>query len=184
MENTFIYGHKGCHIDYKGLGFDSLLELRYAISLEEEYSYARECVKIYYDPKTAKSTTYLTEGIKSYKPDFLIRQRQTGKAFLIEVKPRGFDDFNTLARYQSICGHYIAANKYDWEYKIVFEEEIILTDAQRELYDAVLSNKILYRNYYNCYSLDHRKITQSTQVTPNEYLLYLKRNKLPQNFNF
>ncbi|HWB27511.1 MAG TPA: hypothetical protein VG738_18675 [Chitinophagaceae bacterium] len=184
MESTFIYGHQGCHIDYKGMGFDSLLELRYAISIEEEYAYARECVKIYYDPLSAKSTFYLKQGTKSYKPDFLIRHHNTRKAFLVEVKPRGFDDFDLLARYQSICKYFIATSEYDWEYKIVFEEEIMLTTAQQELYDAVLSNKILYRNHYECYSLDHRKITQSRHVTPKELLLYLKRNKLPQHYNF
>lgn len=182
MESTFNYEHRGCHVDYKGMGFDSLLELRYAISIRDEYAYERECVKIFYNPQTNNSTNYLKENTKSYKPDFLIRNHKTGQAYLIEVKPDGFDDYDALTRFQQICHHYIIANHYDWEYKIVFENDIALSQQQQELYDAIISNKILYRQHYKCYSLDHRKF-HGCQSKSKELQLYLKRNKLPQHFN-
>ncbi len=189
METPFTYEYKGCHIDYKGLGFDSLLELRYAISIEQGFAFMREGIKIFYDPSTEKSTNYLRAGIRRYTPDFLIRNWQTGKAFLIEVKPSGFDDFNALSLYQNICNHYIETNKYDWEFKVIFEENIILSPGQQALFDAVLSNKILYRKRYECNSLDLRKQNglatnikySGSRFPPDVFLLYLKRNKLPCN---
>lgn len=179
MENTFIYGHKGCHIDYKGIGFDSLLELRYAISIQDEYAFLRESIKIFYDPISQTSTNYLREGIKKYTPDFLIRNLATRKAYLVEVKPHAFDDFSALALFQNICDHYIAAGKYDWEYKVVFEEDIFLAPKQRELYDAILANKMLYRKQLRCNSLDLRKHAALYQKPGNEHIMFVKRNKSP-----
>lgn len=112
MENTFIYGHKGCHIDYNGMGFDSLLELRYAISIQDEYAFLRESIKIFYDPIAQTSTNYLREGIKKYTPDFLICNLATRKAYLLEVKLHAFDDFCGLTLLQNICDRYIATGQY------------------------------------------------------------------------
>ncbi len=190
METTFTY-LPGYHIDYKGMGFDSLLELRYAISIEDDFAFMREGIKIFYDPATAKSTNYLREGIHRYTPDFLIRNWQTGRAYLVEIKPLAYDDFNALALLQTVCSHYIKVNNYDWEYIIIFENEITLSLAKQERYDAVLANKILYRKYYGYYSLDLRKLHGQPvrkQLPPHlswdEYLLYIKRNKLPAQARF
>jgi len=186
METTFTYDCPGCHIDYKGMGFDSLLELRYAISVEDDYAFMREGIKIFYDPLTGKSTNYLREGIHRYTPDFLIRDNRTGKAYLIEIKPFEYDDYDRLILLQSVSNHYIKANNYDWEFKIVFENDIILSLPKQERYDAVLANKILYREHFGYYSLDLRKLyvqPVTKQLPPHlswdEYLLYIKRNKLP-----
>lgn len=85
----FKYGvsHK---IIYWGCVFDSLLELKYAISIQKEYEFLRSHIPIYYDPVTKKPTDYIRQNIRRYTPDFLIRHKITSEAFLIEIKPRAF----------------------------------------------------------------------------------------------
>lgn len=181
MESQYIYEYNGCRIDYNGNGYDSLLELRYAIFIQDEYDFIREGINIYFDPAQRKSTNYIREGTRKYKPDFLLRHRVTGKAFLVEVKPADFDDFATLSLYRDVCKHYIAANNYDWEYTIVFSNDFRLPPKQDQLYEAIISNKILYAQHFHCNTLDQRKYTQNRHRQAGAaFTLYMKRNKVLQ----
>jgi hypothetical protein len=113
----------GCH-------FDSLTELRYAVSIMEEYAFLRNHVSIYYHPGTRQPTTYLRRCHRRYTPDFLIRHKQTGKASLIEIKPRAFEHHPQLALRKDVAENYIRFKNYDWIYKVVFDDEIILNEEQ------------------------------------------------------
>lgn len=115
----------GCH-------FDSLTELKYAISIIDDYEFLRERVIIHYERVTHEPTQYLRGNNGSYIPDFLIRHKITGEAFLIEVKPKGFDDYKQLELRTELAEKYIKKNGYDWKFRIVYDDEIILTEEQLE----------------------------------------------------
>jgi hypothetical protein len=115
-----------------GCQFDSLTELKYAISIIEEYEFLRERIVIYYERATREPTAYLRGNNSFYKPDFLIRNKTTGEAFLVEIKPRGFDDYKQLELRKELAEKYIKKNGFDWKFKIVYDDEIILTEEQLE----------------------------------------------------
>jgi len=79
----------GCH-------FDSMLELKYALSIMDDFEFLRSRIPIYFDPKTKKPTDYLRYNTKRYTPDFLIRHKITMEAFWVEIKPRAFERENQL----------------------------------------------------------------------------------------
>lgn len=103
---TFEY-KKSVPLIYWGCCFDSLLELKYALSIQSEYEFLRAHIPIYYDPKTKMPTNYIRGNIRRYTPDFLIRHKQTKKAYLIELKPRAFNNHEQLAGRREIAEKYI-----------------------------------------------------------------------------
>lgn len=133
MEQTqpFKYGKSHKIINW-GCAFDSLTELKFAISISEEYEFLRARVSIYYHPGTLEPTDYIRECHRRYTPDFLIRHKKTGKAFLVEIKPRAFENEPQLALRKTVAEKYIRWKGYDWEYKVIFNDEIILTLKQFE----------------------------------------------------
>lgn len=118
-----------------GCSFDSLTELKYAISIAEEYEFLRARVTIHYHPGTKKPTNYIQEFIRHYTPDFLIRNKETHEAFLVEVKPRAFENDPQLLLRMEVAENYIAWKGYDWKYNVIFDDEIILTAEQLEEYE-------------------------------------------------
>lgn len=74
-----------------GFQFDSLTELKYAISIMEEYHFLRSPVSIYYHPGTKLTIDHIRRCHLRYTPDFLIRHKQTFEAFVVEIKPRTFE---------------------------------------------------------------------------------------------
>jgi hypothetical protein len=113
-----------------GCAFDSILELKYAISIHKEYEFLRSHISIYYDPRTNIPTDYIRANIRRYTPDFLIRHKISKQAFLIEIKPRAFEDNEQLIVRKEIAENYIRWRKYDWTFKIVFDDEIKLSDDE------------------------------------------------------
>ncbi|MGC4234577.1 MAG: hypothetical protein QM594_16465 [Niabella sp.] len=121
---------KSHKIIHWGCSFDSLTEMKFAISVMDDYEILRGRVSIYYHPGTLQPTDYIRMCHRRYTPDFLIRHKQTGKAFLIEIKPRGFEQEPQLAVLREIAENYIRWKKYDWQYQVIFDDEIILTEQQ------------------------------------------------------
>lgn len=126
---SFKYGesHKIIHW---GCSFDSLTEMKFAISVMDDYEILRARVSIYYHPGTLQPTKYIRRYHRRYTPDFLIRHKQTGQAFLIEVKPRGFEQEPQLAILKKVAENYIKCKKYDWKYQVIFDDDILLTEQQ------------------------------------------------------
>ena len=87
QSEKFIY-RKSYKIIHWGCSFDSLLEVKFALSIQDEYEFLRSRITIYYDRTTKKPVNYLRRNYGSYTPDFLIRHKQTKKAFWVEVKPQ------------------------------------------------------------------------------------------------
>ena len=122
----FKYGrsHK---IIYWGCIFDSLLELKYALSIQNEFDFLRSHIPVYYDPSTRRPTDYIRDNIRRYTPDFLIRHKITKEAYWIEIKPRAYSNSAELTLRKDVAENYIKWKGYDWIYKVVYDDEIILT---------------------------------------------------------
>lgn len=122
---TFKYG-KSHKIIYWGCCFDSILELKYAISIQDEYEFLRSHIPVYYDPVTKSPTNYIRDNIRRYTPDFLIRHKETKQAFWVEIKPRAYSDHAQLQLRKEVSERYIQWKGYDWQYKVVYDDEITL----------------------------------------------------------
>lgn len=131
---AFRYGrsHKIVHW---GCCFDSLLELKYAISIREEYEFMRSRLHIYYDQRTLMPTDYLRTGIKHYTPDFLIRHKTSNEAFLVEIKPRAFEREPQLDLRKQVAENFIRWKNYDWKYKVIFNDEIVLSEHELQVFE-------------------------------------------------
>jgi hypothetical protein len=134
QQKKFRYGKSHKIINW-GCGFDSLTELKYAVSIMEEYEFLRGRISIYYHPGTKQPTDYIRECHRRYTPDFLIRHKETGKAYLVEIKPRAFQHESQLVQRKEVAENYIRWKGFDWEYKVVFDDQIILTSEQLEEFE-------------------------------------------------
>lgn len=136
-----------------GLNYDSLTELKYAISIMEEYEFIRPAVSIYYDVTTLLPTVIIRKCHRRYTADFLIRHRTTLEAFLVEIKPRAYAHNPKLGTYRQVAENYIRVKNYDWQYKVVFDDEILLTEEQLEDYESCrqLGTARERKAWFECY---------------------------------
>lgn len=138
--NHFSYSNS-CKVTGWGCQFDSLTELKYAISITEEYHFLRSPVSIYYHPGTLQPVNSIRTFHRRYTPDFLIRHKHSGEAFLIEIKPRPFQLEHELVVRKQVAENYIRTHQYDWKFKVVFDDEILLTEQQLYDFEECLSLK-------------------------------------------
>lgn len=125
---SYKIGNWGCQ-------FDSLLELKYAISIQDEYEFLRARVTIFYHHGTKAPKGYVREGVLRYTPDFLIRHKQTREASLVEIKPRAAQFDPQLQLRKEVAENFIRWKNYDWKFKVVFDDEIILDEAALEIFN-------------------------------------------------
>lgn len=113
-----------------GYRFDSMTEVKFAISILEEYAFIRSPVSMYFHPGSFELTAHPRLFHLRYTPDFLIRHFQTKQAFLVEIKPRAFQGNPQLDHHEKVAASYIRALKFDWVYKVVYDDQIILNEQQ------------------------------------------------------
>ena len=113
---------------YQGQLFDRTRVLKFLLSVEESCAWVRDDLDIPYPVGNPGAS--LTQFI-NYVPDMLIRNWTTGRAELIQVVPGGFDDFEWLASLQALVKLHCAIHGLDWEFRVVFEEDIVLDDEQQ-----------------------------------------------------
>lgn len=136
----FIY-RKAFKIIHWGNSFDSLLELKFAIAIQDEFEFLRGRVSIYYHHGSLAPTSYIREGVRCYTPDFLMRNRQTGEAFLVEIKPRDAGHDPKLELRRKVAEAYIKWKGYDWKFKVIFDDEIILSEEMLNVYEGCRKHK-------------------------------------------
>jgi hypothetical protein len=138
-----------------GSQFDSLTELKFAISIMEEYYFLRSPVAIYYHPGTKITLDHLRRCHLRYTPDFLIRHKETFEATLIEIKPRAFEDHPQLFLRKAVAENYILRKNLDWKFKVVFDDQIILIKDQIEAFTECTSFSTgkAMAAWYSAYSL-------------------------------
>jgi len=150
--SKFIY-RKPSPIKGWGCHFDSLTELRFAISIMEGHAFMRSPVSMYFHPSTGQLAHFPRGCFLRYTPDFLIRNYETKQATLVEIKPRAFEQESSLEMHQHIANNYIRTLKFDWQFKIIFDDQIILTEEQLHQYNDCLKHSTkdrlrLYEEYY------------------------------------
>ena len=171
---------------YKGCYFDSLLELKFVLSIEEEYCLLREPVQIWYENKSKMPTNYIREAIKKYTPDFLIRSKQDNKAYLIELKPRAFERYGGIEVLRELAENYIRWRNVDWIFKPVYDDEIILIASQEEKF-RVLCGQIREEEWKRKMLKKEKKyrkpwggciqpilLKQPENISPHDYIMWVK----------
>jgi hypothetical protein len=191
MQTTFKYTAPK-PIAYRNCLFHSRAELKFVLSIEAEYRFLREHVTIWYNPKSntplaGHSVSYLPEGSRKYTPDFLVRHKETNQAFLVEIKPSAFNDETWLQEHKMLAENFIAQKGYDWQYKIVFDNEINLTKEQWEIFNAVTGNQRGFamrckmqeqEKKYNDYNVQYFKhvpsLDKQEELTREEYVRFVR----------
>ena len=76
---------------YNGLEFESTIELKFALSIEDECAYLLHPKKIFdsYYRENGKIVE-INDTTKSYTPDFLIRSTTRNIGAIIETKPNSY----------------------------------------------------------------------------------------------
>lgn len=151
MKNHFQYS-KAQPLNGWGYRFDSMTEVKFAISVMEEFAFIRSPVSMYFHPGNLQLTPHQRLFHRRYTPDFLIRHLRTKLAFLIEIKPRAFEGNPELDQHLQVANNYIHALKFDWIYKVVFDDEIILNEQQLKDFEECLSLRPEFRyGWFNQY---------------------------------
>lgn len=60
---------------------------------------------------------------------------KTGKAFVVEIKPRGFENHTQLLLRKEVAENYIRWKNYDWKFRVIFDEKIIMDEEQPEEFE-------------------------------------------------
>jgi hypothetical protein len=139
-----------------GHSFDSLLELKYAISIGKEYFFIRSPVLIYYDPRTNHPVDRIRKCHRRYTPDFLIRHKETKQAFLIEIKPRAFEHQQQLIVRKEVAENYIRKRNLDWTYKVVFDDQMTLSGKDLEEFHRLRKQVVEQKNILKLHQLYDR----------------------------
>lgn len=160
-----------------GYSFDSLTELKFAVSIMEDYEFLREPVSIYYHPATKITVEHVRQFHRRYTPDFLIRHRQSREAFLVEVKPRSFQCHPQLRLRQRVAENFISRENLDWKFKTVFDDEIILTADQLEEFQQCFhfNSKSAWKTWFEEYNrrLSQMNPAHSTYSSENKRIQFL-----------
>lgn len=167
MFETFQYTRRSCELVYNGQPLDSLLELKFVISIENTHAWLREGLEIYYN--IDKLEISAQGQLVKYTPDFLIRNFKTGKAFLVEVKPDRYDDFWANVKRRKVSNRFIKGFAYDWEFRIVWEREIILNKKQQKKFDEIQKQVNPYK-----YSWIGNAHPNTTSWTNEQYAFFLR----------
>ena len=134
--------YKGKKIIYNGMLFDSLLELKFVLMVEERCAYIRTPFTIWYN-KQNLNLTDRNECPNKYTPDFLVRKIRTGTAHLIEVKPRKYVTDEEVQFKRGLAERYIQRKGHDWKFNFVTERQVdnTLTELQRRKFSEVLKTR-------------------------------------------
>ncbi len=164
MDPKFFKYRKSRKIINWGYTFDSLAEVKFALSVMDDYEILRDRVSVYYHPGTLEPTSYIRTCHRRYTPDFLIRHKESGQAFLVEVKPRIYEKETHLAVMKLVAENYIKWKGYDWEYRVIFDDEIILNQEQLEQFHdcvrlrALNDRKLWFEELSRRYDLGARSL--------------------------
>lgn len=182
---------RAIRLEYKGVQFDSLLELRFILIIEDKCSWIKEPKTIFYDPETFKPITYLKENTKKYTPDFLVRKWKDNSAHLIELKPREFKDSDQMKIRNQVVINYILENNLDWKFVILSKEDLTLNDRLKMKFKEIIEkNKSIGRKskllkldkkYNNTFQHNFSCIPnlKNQDITKEDYIRYVKYGKLP-----
>lgn len=108
----------------------SCSRVKFLCSIADTYEFICPALPVYYDPVTYQPTFLIDRLHQEYRADFLIRNRKTSEAILIDLVPQSLSSDPRLSIRRQVAQNYISWKGYDWQYKIVIEEEIRLSASQ------------------------------------------------------
>lgn len=171
MQSYFYTGHSQAVV-YNGQLLDSLLELKFVLSIEETHAWIREGLEIYYNINTIPAG--IDAPLKRYTPDILIRNWNTGQASLIEVKPDRFDDNYLINKRTRIAEKFIVEFGYDWNFQVIRSNDIKLSPAQETKYERIVTNiKQRYPMWFGGYNQN------SAAWSIDQYESFVRNGLLP-----
>jgi hypothetical protein len=101
----------------------------------DEYEFIRPAPSIYYNPSTRLPVLHVRKCHRRYTADFLIRHRTTLQAYLVEIKPHAYAGQPKLDTHRQVAENFIRLNRYDWQFRVVFDDQIVLTEEQLEVFE-------------------------------------------------
>lgn len=161
-----------------GYSFDSVTELKYAVSIMEDFAFLRSPISVYFHPGTKMPTESVRLYHRRYTPDFLIRNLHTNEASWIEIKPRAYQFHPKLGYRKEIAENYVRWKRLDWTYKVVFDDEIILSADQLDEFERAM--QIRSKAGFNAWFSDYRQRFACTNPIANisnrmiEYIMFGK----------
>ncbi len=174
MADKFVYSTSQ-KLNTWGCSLDSLTELRFIVSIADEFHFLRAPIPVYYHPGKNIPGVPIKKFYRRYTPDFLIRNHRTNKAFWIEIKPRAFQHHPQLTICTEVARNYIKWKKLDWEYRVVFDDEIILSADQLLLYTdfSRLTSETSRKQWLTEYLQSlHKNQPKQSSTRMAEYVMY------------
>ena len=168
---NFSYEYKSKTILYKGYVFDSTIELKYALSIEDTHAWLRNGIEIYYGINVQPSG--IKTNLHCYRPDFLVRNLSNHHAELIEIKPDGFNMPRQQMR-SKIVAKFIERFAYDWTYRIITESEIMLSQQKWLRFKEILATQ----NDWNHQPCMHF-LQNNTLLADSKYEQFVRTGLLP-----
>ncbi len=166
---TFYYTKRSRSIIYHGQSLDSLLELKFILSIEQTHAWIRDGLQIYYNMDDHGLSS--EESLQKYTPDILVRNWKTGTATLVEIKPDHYNDKWANRKRHEVAEKYIEQFGYDWQFKIIYERNISLTAEQQQKY-----RDICHAYAQTWFGSTH---PNNTPLTNDEYTRYVTDGWLP-----
>lgn len=173
------YKIKSQTVFYNGNVLDSLLEFRFVLMIEKTHAWLRQGFEIYYSFDKCKPC--IEAELRSYRPDFLIRNWETGKAELIELKPFGFIDEYKDRKIRD-TNKYIDDFQFDWNFRYLNYADIPLSKDQKHKFYSVLNEQDSW-HHKPC----GRLLQNNSTLNDNEYRQFVLNGLLPtsvQPFDF
>jgi hypothetical protein len=168
---NFTYTHKSKTVFHNGYVFDSLVELKYALMIEETHAWLRDGIEIYYGVNV--QTSGIKQNLHCYRPDFLVRNLTTGIAELVEIKPDGFS-IGSQKRRAKLVAKFTKRFDYDWTFRVIIESQITLSPEQWLLYKNILATQNDWR-HQPCLKL----LQNTTSLSDYEYQQFVRTGVVP-----
>ncbi|TRX59065.1 hypothetical protein FNH22_11090 [Fulvivirga sp. M361] len=156
-------------VEYNGILFDSTLELKFALLIEDLCEYIYHPLTIWYDKND------LTKFDKQvcphkYEPDFLVRKLKSNTAHLIEIKPTRFLEDELILAKRTVAENYIKRKGYDWSFRVMTERDICLDENKKPKLKELMQS----RKYFKRKQRHRRLNAKYTQtLIPKNHIPYV-----------
>jgi uncharacterized protein len=146
---------------------------------------------LFYCLLSGLQSRYLNEKTRKYIPDFLVRKWSDNTAHLIEIKPKKYLNSEKMHLRNIISEQYLELKNVDWKFKVITEEDIVLNDNQKALFNKIiednknLKGKLAFINKDKKYNNSPQKYFRSipylnsTDITTEDYIKYVRYGILP-----
>jgi hypothetical protein len=180
-------------IEYNGIEFNSTLEVKFALMIEDTCEYMYEPLAIWYN-RTNLNLRIKEECPHRYVPDFLVRKIKDNSAHLIEVKPHYELTDDLLQVKKFITERYIREKAYDWKFHIITDKQINLSKEKQHKFEEIKKTRgflaakkrqlRLEKRFNPNYATYRNKfpIRTNLDLEERDYLFYLKKGSIKEDF--